>query len=88
VTAAEADRFINFGVLGIVVLLFIGGWIVTGTQYRRIEARNQELHDYIVETLVPLIESTTHTIQANTEVMQELLKDRRRDVPKQGPKHG
>jgi len=76
---AEADRLVNFGVLGVMVLLFIGGWIVTGAQYRRIEARNEALNEYIVNTLVPLIESTTHAIQANTEVMQRLAKERELD---------
>jgi len=71
--ASETDRLLNFGVLGIVVILFITGWIVTGTQYKRLDQKHEELQQVFHETVIPLLERTTHALENNTEVMKQLL---------------
>lgn len=68
------ERLLNFGVLGVMVLLFVTGWLVTGRQYRKLEARNEELQKYATDFVVPLLERTTRALENNTEVMRMLIK--------------
>lgn len=70
---AGTERLLNFGALGVIVLLFITGWIVTGSQYRKLERRNEELQKYATEQVVPLLERCTRALENNTEVMRLLV---------------
>ncbi|HEY5787163.1 MAG TPA: hypothetical protein VIT65_20545 [Microlunatus sp.] len=70
---AGTERLLNFGALGVIVLLFITGWIVTGSQYRKLDAKYEEQQRYVTETVVPLLERATRALENNTEVIRMLI---------------
>ena len=70
---AGTERLLNFGALGVIVLLFITGFIVTGRQYRKLEAKNDELQEFVIDRVLPLMERTTRALENNTEVIQRLI---------------
>jgi hypothetical protein len=70
---AGTERLLNFGALGVIVLLFITGWVVTGSQYRKLEKKYDDQHEYISTTIVPLFERATRAVENNTIVIQRLI---------------
>lgn len=75
--ASETDRLLNFGVLGIVVILFVTGWIVTGAQYKKLDQKHEELQQFFQETVVPLLERSTKALENNTRVMKSAIEEYR-----------
>lgn len=57
---------INYGVLGIVVVGFVTGWIAPGPQVKQLVAENQRLNLLITGTLLPLIEKVVLVLDQNT----------------------
>ena len=53
--------------------MFITGFIVTGRQYRKLEAKNDELQEFVIDRVLPLMERTTRALENNTEVIQRLI---------------
>jgi hypothetical protein len=72
-SGGSVTRLINFGALGIILVLFITGYIVTGAQYRRVLEENKTLHDLITAKVVPLLEKTTTVIEENNELAKRYL---------------
>lgn len=68
-----ADRLIQFGVLGIMVVLFLTGWIVTGSQYKRVLAENEAMKQLLVTDVIPLLEKTGKRLEDNTDIIKRLI---------------
>jgi hypothetical protein len=58
---------LQYGTLGIVVLGFITGWIVPGPTAKQLVEENRRLNLLITETLIPLIEKTTTSLEGFTQ---------------------
>lgn len=66
-TTDPLSILLNYGTLGIVVLGFITGWIVPGPTAKQLAEENKRLNLLITETLLPLIEKTTSSIERSTQ---------------------
>lgn len=67
---------LGYGPLGIVVIGFIVGWIVPGSQYKSLAEENRRLQAIITDTLFPLIDkaaSNTERGNATNERVTEVL---------------
>jgi hypothetical protein len=58
---------LQYGTLGIVVLGFITGWIVPGPTAKQLVEENRRLNLLITETLLPLIEKTTTSLERSSQ---------------------
>jgi hypothetical protein len=73
---------INYGVLGIVVVGFVTGWIAPGPQVKQLVRENERLNLLITGTLLPIIEKvtlvmdqTTSATKRQTEVVEAVRQE-------------
>ena len=71
-TATEPfGALLQYGVLGLVVVGFITGWIVPGYQAKQVVADNQRLTALIEGKLLPMIETNAAALERATGVMEK-----------------
>lgn len=80
-TAAESgaptnpvDSFLQYGVLGLVVIGFATEWIVPGPQAKKLYAENQRLQAIIVEQVIPVTSTYAATMQRTNEALEKVGK--------------
>lgn len=88
----EIAQLIQYGVLGVVVLLFIFGYIHSKADYERLmaekdraveeknraEASREEFIQFYNDKLMPMLSQWQHNVEALLPVMQRFLDDRYR----------
>lgn len=64
-------NLIQYGVLGIVVIGFIFGWIVPGPTAKQLISENTRLNDMIEAKLLPMIERSAAALERSAIVMDK-----------------
>lgn len=79
-------NLIQYGVLGIVVIGFITGWIVPGPTAKQLIAENKRLNDMIEAKLLPLIEKSAAALERSAITMDKATSalDARREEAARG----
>ena len=65
------EPFLQYGVLGLVVVGFITGWIVPGYQAKALLAENARLTRLIEEKLLPMAETNAVTLDKAAGALQK-----------------
>lgn len=65
--------WLQAGGLVFVVMLFVTDRIVSGSMYRQLMARLEEMDKHMREIVIPAFSKTTEAVEDNTEVMRELV---------------
>lgn len=76
-------NLIQYGVLGIVVIGFVTGWIAPGPQVKQLVEENKRLNLLITDTLLPTIEKVTLVLDQNTSASKrqtEVVEEVRREL--------
>lgn len=66
-----ADVFLQYGVLGLIVIGFLTGQIVPGIQAKQLLADNQRLTALVEGKLFPMMESTNSTMERTAGAMEK-----------------
>lgn len=88
--------YVNLGLAGIFLGLFITGKIVPGARYDKLEMKFEKLEDYNKDELIPLVVNMSGALTENTKLLADLKSERdryieqlqRRDRQSQGAGHG
>lgn len=70
-SATDVGQFLQYGVLGLVVVGFITGWIVPGYQAKNMAAENARLLGLFENKLFPLIESSAEALGRASVAMEK-----------------
>lgn len=70
-TTTPFDLFLQYGVLGLVVIGFITGWIVPGYHQKQLLADNQRLTALVEGKLFPMLETTGTTLTQAARAMEQ-----------------
>lgn len=62
-TSDPISSFLQYGVLGLVVVGFITGWIVPGPTAKALSAENTRLSGFIENKLFPMLEQSAATME-------------------------
>lgn len=66
----DVTSFLQYGVLGLVVLGFITGWIVPGPQAKALAAENTRLSAVIEGKLFPMLEQYASTMERAASALE------------------
>lgn len=62
----------SYGVLGLLVLALLIGYLVPGYIYKRVEEENSRLRELVDTKVYPLIETATATQRESMKVMKDM----------------
>lgn len=84
--ASSWDLFLQYGVLGLLVVGFVTGWIVPGYQAKQLLEENRRLTALVEGKVFPLLETTGQTFDKAASAMEKATAafERSIDAPSRG----
>jgi fructose-specific phosphotransferase system IIC component len=91
VSGTSIETFLQYGVLGLVVIGFLTGWIVPGPQAKLLISENARLQGLIEEKVIPLTATYSSTMERSNVALEkaaqamETMNDRLDKLPHPQP---
>ena len=70
-SSGSIETFLQYGVLGLVVVGFLTGWIVPGPQAKQLLAENQRLTALLEEKVIPLSSTYSATMERSNAALEK-----------------
>jgi hypothetical protein len=75
--------YLTYGPLGLIVIGFVTGQIVTGKQAKRLEDENDRMRKLLEEKVIPLVQENTRVTEEAIRVLADLSAEQR--APRRRP---